>query len=232
MGKIKKAINYFTKSEIILWCCSVAFIILSFCIFDRSNYLTLAASLIGTTSLIFNAKGNPLGQVLIIIFSTIYGYISFSFGYYGEMLTYMCMSAPMAVISLISWLRNPYKGRIAEVTVNKIRRWEYPFMAALSLTVTVVFYFVLKAFGTANLIPSTVSVATSFAAVYLTFRRSPYFALAYAVNDIVLIVLWSLAAMQDISYVGVIVCFIIFLGNDIYSFVNWQRIQRRQAEEK
>ncbi len=230
MKKIKKIINYFTRGEIILWCSSVALIILSFCIFDRTNYLTLIASIIGTTSLIFNAKGNPFGQVLIIIFSTIYGYISFSFHYYGEMMTYMFMSAPMAIISLVSWLRNPYKGRHAEVTVNKIKKWEYPFAILLSGVVTLIFYFVLKTLGTANLIPSTVSVATSFAAVYLTFRRSPYFALAYALNDVVLIVLWSLAAMQDISYVGVIICFVIFLGNDIYSFINWRRIQRRQAK--
>ncbi len=230
--KIKEAINYFTKGEIILWCSSVILIILSFCIFDRENYLTLIASLVGTTSLIFNAKGNPFGQVLIIIFSTIYGYISFSFGYYGEMTTYVFMTLPMAVISLIAWLRNPFQGRRAEVTVNRVRKREYPIIIALSLIVTVVFYFILKYFGTANLLPSTLSVTTSFAAVYLTFRRSPYFALAYALNDIVLIVLWSLAAFEDISYIGVIVCFAIFLCNDLYSFINWRRIQRRQAQEK
>lgn len=50
-------------------------------------------------------------------------------------------------------------------------------------------YFILRAFNTANIIPGTISVTTSFVAVYLTFRRSPYFALAYAANDVVLIVL-------------------------------------------
>ena len=61
MNKIK---NYFTKSEILLWLCSVGFIVGSFAVFDRENYLTLTASVIGATSLIFNAKGNPFGQVL------------------------------------------------------------------------------------------------------------------------------------------------------------------------
>ena len=77
--------------------------------FDRENYLTLLASLIGVTSLIFNAKGNPFGQFLMVWFSLLYGVISFSFAYYGEMLTYLGMTMPMAVFSLISWLRNPYK---------------------------------------------------------------------------------------------------------------------------
>ena len=80
--------NYFSKLEIILWSSSVLLIIGSFCMFDRENYLTLLASLIGVTSLIFNAKGNPFGQFLMVWFSLLYGVISFSFAYYGEMLTY------------------------------------------------------------------------------------------------------------------------------------------------
>ena len=79
-----------------------------------------------------------------------------------------------------------------------------------------------------NILPSTLSVATSFAAVYLTFRRSPYFALAYAANDVVLIVLWILAAREDISYLSVIICFVMFLVNDLYGFVSWKRMEKRQ----
>lgn len=70
----------------------------------------------------------------------------------------------------------------------------------LSAVVTVVFYFILRAFHTANLLPSTISVTTSFLAVYLTARRSPLFAVAYAANDLVLILLWGLATLQDASY--------------------------------
>ena len=94
--------------------------------------------------------------------------------------------------------------------------------------VTVVFYFILTYFETANIVPSTLSVTTSFVAVYLTFRRDPYFAIAYAANDIVLVVLWVLASISDTKYISVVVCFVAFLVNDIYGFVNWRRIERRQ----
>lgn len=102
-------------------------------------------------------------------------------------------------------------------------------MLGLSVVVTIVFYFILKIWGTANLIPSTVSVTTSFIAAYLTFRRSPYYAIVYAMNDVVLIVLWVLAALSDISYVSVVVCFVAFLVNDLYGFINWRKMQRRQS---
>ncbi len=222
-------LKYFSKTEWSLWLCSMVFIIISFVLFDKENYLTLTASLIGVTSLIFNAKGNPIGQVLMIIFSLLYGVISYTFNYYGEMITYLGMTMPMAAVALIAWLKNPYKGNKAEVAVNRVRVKEYIFMSALTAVVTVLFYFILSAFGTANILPSTLSVTTSFVAVYLTFRRSPYFAIAYAANDIILIILWVLATAKNITYLSVVVCFAAFLVNDIYGFIAWRRMQKRQA---
>lgn len=229
MANIKRIIKYFTKTELTLWGLSLTIILTAFCIFDRHNYLTLIASLIGATSLIFNAKGNPIGQVLIIIFCTLYGYISYSFAYYGEMITYVCMSLPMAICALISWLKNPYNGNHAEVKINSISKREVFIMLILSVVVTIIFYFILKHFNTANLIPSTISITTSFIAVYLTFRRSPYFALAYGFNDIVLIVLWVMASITNINYVSMIVCFVTFLINDTYTFLNWEKMKIRQS---
>ncbi len=220
--------KYFSKFEIGLWCSSVGLILISFFIFDKTNYLTLAASLIGVTSLIFAAKGNPISQALMIVFSILYGIISYTFNYYGEMITYLGMTGPMALFALISWLRNPYKGRKSEVRVNKISRKEIIFMLILTAAVTVIFCFILDYFGTANMIPSTLSVTTSFIAVYLTFRRSAYYALAYAANDAVLIILWILAAITDISYISVIICFVVFLINDLYGFISWKKMSARQ----
>ena len=227
---LKKILNYFTKGEAALWLCSVTAIAASFLIFDRTDWLKLAASLIGITALIFNAKGNPAGQILIIVFSVLYGIISYSFAYYGEMITYMGMSAPLAVLAFISWVRNPYNGNRSEVKVNRIKRGEIVFMLILTAPVTVAFYFILDRFGTANLVPSTISVTTSFIAVYLTFRRSEFYALAYAANDLILIVLWVMAAISDISYLSVIICFAMFLINDLYGFISWRKMGKRQAD--
>lgn len=226
--KWKSMLSYFTKGEIALWGISVSLIVLSFFIFDRESYLTLTASLIGVTSLIFNAKGNPFGQFLMVIFSILYGIISFTFAYYGEMITYLGMTAPMAVFALISWLRNPYNGNKAEVRVNRLKLKEIIFMMLLTAVVTLIFYFILTAFHTANIIPSTLSVTTSFLAVYLTFRRSAFYAIGYAANDVVLIILWILATLSDISYLSVVICFVMFLANDIYGYINWSKMQKRQ----
>lgn len=230
--KAKARLNYFTKGEILLWSVSVLLIAVSFLAFEGGGILRPAASLIGVTSLIFNAKGNPFGQLLMVVFSVMYGIISYSFSYYGEMITYLGMTAPMAVFSLISWLKNPYNGNKSEVKVNKLSKKEIVFMLFLTTAVTAVFYYILAFFNTANLAPSTVSVTTSFLAVYLTFRRSEFYAVAYAANDLVLIVLWVLASVSNTSYISVVICFIIFFANDIYGFYSWSKMKKRQEAVK
>lgn len=227
MSKFK---NYFSKTDITLWLSSIFLIIVSFCIFDKESYMTLCASLIGVTSLIFSAKGNPFGQLLMIIFSLLYGIISYTFAYYGEMITYLGMTMPMAIFALISWLKNPYNGKKSEVKVDSLSANESIFMWIITVVVTILFYFILEYFNTSNIVPSTISVTTSFVAVYLTFKRSPYFALAYAANDIVLIILWVLASLSDVCYISVVVCFVAFLFNDIYGFISWQKMKLRQSK--
>lgn len=225
---LKSQFNYFTKGEKLLWAVSVLVILAAFAIFDGENYLTLAASFIGVTSLIYDAKGNPFGQALMVVFSLVYGIISFTFAYYGEMATYLGMTAPMSLFALVSWVKNPYKGNKSEVEISTLKKKDVFCMALSTTVVTIIFYFILGAFHTANLLPSTFSVATSFLAVYLTYKRSAWFALAYAANDVVLILLWGLASVSDKAYLSVATCFVMFFLNDTYTFVNWQRMHRRQ----
>ena len=226
---MKKIIRYFSKTEIALFLISSFVIVVSAIITPGTKWQSITASLIGALSLILNAKGNPIGQLLMIIFSVLYGIISYEQRYYGEMITYLGMTAPMAAFSLVSWLKNPYNGKRSEVKTSYINKRQIIFLTLLTTSVTFFFYFVLRYFNTANLAVSTLSVATSFAAASLTFLRSPWFAAAYASNDIVLLILWGTALYKDISYLSVFLCFMIFLVNDLYGFYNWRKMHNRQA---
>ena len=216
-----------TRFERGLWLSSVIVVAGTYIGFQAGDAMSLIASLIGVTALIFVAKGHVLGQVLTIVFAVFYGVISLGFRYYGEMITYLGMTAPMALLTLITWLRNPYKGS-AEVAVHRLTKRQGVCLLAVTVLVTAVFYFILRAMGNAVLLVSTLSVTTSFLASYLTAMRSPYYALAYAANDLVLIVLWVMAALTDISSVPMAACFTMFFLNDMYGFINWRRMEKRQ----
>ena len=219
-------IKNLTKFEKILWCVSVLAIALPFLIFKNGDILTLAASLIGVTALIFIAKGNVMGQILTIIFSILYSVISYRFRYFGEMITYAGMTLPSAAAAAVTWIKNPYKKN--EVRVNKLGKIHFAALPLTAIITTAVFYFILKYFNTANLILSTISVTTSFTACYLLIFRSNLYALAYAANDLVLIALWILASITDISYLPMVMCFVMFFANDLYGFYNWQKMKKRQ----
>lgn len=225
MNKFFKSI---TVVEWLIWCLSVTAVVVCFFVFKNTQYLYLVGTLIGVTALIFVSKGNPLGQVLTIVFSVFYGIISYTFKYYGEMLTYLGMTAPIAVWALISWLKNPYNGNKSEVKVNVLSRKEWCLFLTAAVIVTVAFYFVLRALKTSNLIISTVSVFTSFVAAYLTARRNRFYAVGYALNDVVLIIMWSLASRENTTYLPMAICFAAFLINDIYGFINWSIMHKRQ----
>ena len=218
-----------TRFEWALWMVSVAVVAGTYIGFQAGDALSLIASLIGVTALIFVAKGHVLGQLLTIVFAVFYGVISWELRYYGEVITYLCMTAPMALLALITWLRNPYKDS-AEVTVHRLTGRQWIVMLIAAAVMTAAFYFILRAVGNAALIVSTLSITTSFVASYLTAMRSPYYALAYAANDLVLIVLWVIAALADISNVPMVACFVMFFANDMYGFINWRRMEKRQAE--
>ena len=224
---IRRLFGTLTKFELTLWLLSVGVIVLSSVAVGITgagiDYLSTIASLIGVTSLIFIAKGNVVGQGLTVVFSLFYGFISFGFRYYGEMITYLGMTAPMAVLAIFTWLKHPSDKGAAEVLAAKLTKKRIVGLIFFTALATTVFGFILKALDTANLVVSTISVATSFIASYLTWCRSPYYALGYAANDIVLIVLWTAAAFEDPSSLAMVSCFTAFLANDIYGFISWKK---------
>ena len=230
--KLHNPLKHLTKWEWVLWIGSLTLIAAGFLICRRFDWLILTACLIGATSLIFVAKGHVVGQILGVVFSLCYGWISIQFHYYGEMITYVFMTMPIAIVSIVTWLRHPYEGNHAEVKIRHLKPLWWVILLALTAAVTAAFYFILDWFGTANLIFSTISIATSFSASALMLLRSPFYAIAYSLNDIVLIVLWILATVEDFSYLPMILCFVIFLVNDLYGFFNWQRMHRRQNDHR
>ena len=211
-----------------LWSISMLIVTVSNLVGGSFDVLTLAATWVGITSLIFAAKGNVWAQFLMVAFSILYGIISFRFRYWGEMITYLGMTLPMAVWSAVTWLRNPSAGSKSEVAIRKLEKKHFLFLLVLSIVVTGAFYFILRWLETPNIVFSTLSVTTSFLAASLTMLRSSYYALGYAANDLVLIVLWGLAAAKDPVYIPVIINFRIFFMNDMYGFISWKKRERTQ----
>lgn len=230
VNNMKHPIEQLSRREKVLWLGSLLIVLISNLLTESFDLLTLIAALVGVTSLIFAAKGNVWAQILMILFSILYGIISYRFRYWGEMITYLGMTMPMAIWSTYTWLKNPSKENGNEVEIQALSRGHAVALTMATIAVTAVFYGILRALDTPNIIFSTISVVTSFLAASLTMLRSSYYAVGYAANDVVLIVLWGLASVENPAYIPVVVNFMIFFINDMYGFVSWRRREVLQAK--
>ena len=64
----------------------------------------------------------------------------------------------------------------------------------------------------------------------MMLRRISYYALGFIANDIVLIVLWSISSVNDLSSLAMVACFSMFLFNDFYGFLRWKMREKEQLK--
>lgn len=110
----------------------------------------------------------------MIVFHLLYGIISYGFSYYGEMITYLGMTMPMSVYALVAWLKTRTKGNKSEVRVRTLNNKNRVIMWVSAIIVTTVFYFILKVFGTANIVPEHRFGDDELSRRLLNRQRTPY----------------------------------------------------------
>ncbi len=229
---LKKLFGDFEIKEWVLYLLSLVVVVGSNFFADEIDLINFFASALGVTMLIFIAKGKVFGQVLSVVFGVVYSIVALKFRYYSEIITYLGMSVPIAVFSIATWLKNPSCKGDGTVKIRKFNAKEFCILMILTVFVACTFYFILNALKTPSLIVSTISIATSFAASYLMLRRVAYYAIAYTLNDIVLIILWIIASVQNLSSLTMVACFFMFLINDLYAFVRWKIREKEQTKIK
>lgn len=220
------------KKDWTLYILSLAVVVGSNLFSETIDVFNLVSTIIGVTALIFIAKGNVWGQIFSLFFAVLYGITSYKSKYYGEVFICGLMTIPLSIFSIIVWIKNPFEKGKNVVKIRLLSFKEVVSTIILTSVVTLVFYFILQAFDTPNLIVSTVSICTSFLASYLMLRRNSYYAIAYTLNDIVLIVLWTLASIENLKNLPVVACFSMFLFNDLYAFFRWKAREKEQFVAK
>lgn len=230
MKNFLKSWNLFEKLFLLI---SLLIIIICFFLGTDKNILSLVTSILGVITVIFGAKGLVWAPVVNLLYNIVYIILSYTQGFYGEVLIYIFMMTPINIAMIISWLKNKSKEDENIVEVNKLNKKEYILLFGFTLVVAFGFYFILKALNTTALFISTISLIDSFIATYLLYRRCSNYALSYIVNDIILIVLWFYAIRNNgIAYLPMVLSFLVFLVNDIYGLISWKKRERKQNEKE
>lgn len=229
MKEFFKKLNWFERIFPIF---AIVALIVSFLVFKEKNWLSLISSLAGVVAFFCTAKGFFLAPFMSIVQSIFYLILSISQHYYGEMILggfYILFS----LATIFTWLKNRNKEDKSFVQVNKITKIEGILILPISALIGVGCYYMLRAFGTSELLTSTLSMVASLSASYLVLRRSSLYAIGYIINDIIVVVLWCFTIKNvGLEFLPTILGYALYFVNDVYALINWKLMERKQRKQK
>ena len=217
----------FTLFEKLLLVISIIVLLATGIIFN-SSIVTIICTVLFVLAIMLIAKGNYLGQIIGIVVTILYSYISYKNRYYGEIIINIGIVLPLYILGIISWIKHENK-ETKTVKINQIGFKEWLIALVLSIGVYFGIYYLLKSQNTNLLIVSTLSVVASLFGMYLNVRRSSYSFLLFIINDIILIFLWGIPSFKgDYTLVPLFINPIINLFNDSYGLYNWKKNEKLQ----
>lgn len=205
---------------------------IAFGVVFNSGALVIINAIVSSTAIFFIAKGMVIGNILGIGQCVLYSVISYFNNFYGEMILCLCITLPIYIASICTWLKNLRKSEKV-VKVNRMLSWkEWAISISIIACMTVGVYFLLRVLNTANLIVSTINVGLNIISGYLLIRRSEINFIFYILNNIVSIVLWStLIAGGALNNIPTLVLFVVFFILNVIGFINWVRLKKKQNKE-
>ena len=217
----------FTLFEKLLLVISIIVLLATGIIFN-SSIVTIICTVLFVLAIMLIAKGNYLGQIIGIVVTILYSYISYKNRYYGEIIINIGIVLPLYILGIISWIKHENK-ETKTVKINQIGFKEWLIALVLSIGVYFGIYYLLKSQNTNLLIVSTLSVVASLFGMYLNVRRSSYSFLLFIINDIILIFLWGIPSFNgDYTLVPLFINPIINLFNDSYGLYNWKKNEKNR----
>lgn len=196
----------------------------------KSNVISFFASFLGILTALFSSKAKWYAYIVGIVQLVFYCTASYLSTNYGELLLSIIIVFPMYIYTLLTWKKNNDVNN--NVVVNKLNKKEVIIVLASQFVLYFIYYFVLRAFNTPLVIVATFSILTRTLAVYFMSRRSPFGYLSYITNDIVSIVIWCIPLFNgDLSYLPIIINFVLSLVNDINAIFRWRRLSKIQNQQ-
>lgn len=193
----------------------------------KGTWIDLGYSLFYFWTALLLAKGKYSCYIVGIISTFFYAFVSYSNSYYGEVIIAMCCTLPLMIIGLVNWLR--HQDNTNTVIIKEITKKELILVLLSQVVMFFGYYYLLKAFNTNNLLVSTFSVVASVIATYLTARRCEHGFIGFIINDLILIILWSIPVINgELNIIPILICPVLLLINDIYGAYNWRRIKYNQ----
>lgn len=196
----------------------------------KDTLLSLTASLTGIWCVVLVAKGKLSNYMFGLINVSLYAYLSYQQGYYGEVMLNVLYFLPMQFIGYYFWKKNMKESDEGskDVIVNFLSNKGRIFWLTISGISIYLYGLLLKKLG-GNLpfFDSTSTVLSVIAQILMTFRYVEQWILWIFVN-IVTIILWVTTLSKGGVNITMVVMWSAYLINSTYGLYNWIKIYNNQ----
>ena len=206
----------------------ICVILLTLGLVFHSSWVIIVNALLITTSFLLS-KAIVLGNVVGLVQVAFYIYISFQNKYYGEIISCALTSIPIYIATFITWIRNKDNGQIK--INNRFGYKELILTIAIIFCLSFGFYYLLRAFNTANLIISTVSLCLGCFKGYLQIRRSELNFVFSLINRVITFVLWLCIVLEgSLGYIPTVVTYAMYFTLDVFGLIVWLKLKKKQKK--
>lgn len=198
----------------------------------KSPWYVLVNAILALMCVFTQAKGKVSTQFIGVIYFCFYIFITYSQKLYGEAILYLTIMLPMYVYGIVHWLKNRNKEENVVIVRSNLSSKEWCLMSVALLILSVGVYVLLKVLGTAELLISTLSFVSMLPAVYLLIRRCKWNQVVFLINDVIVPLLWLAMVLNGESiFITLVVYHFFQLTYDVYGFVNWIKLEKRQKSD-
>ena len=187
------------------------------------------AGVTGVICVVLVARGNILNYIFGFVNVSLYAFISYKAGLYGDAALNALYYFPMQFIGWYSWVRRREEAESVTVVARRMVACERVYLALTSILLTAIVAWILYLFNDPQPVKDSATSVLSVIAMFLMVRRfMEQWTLWVAVN-IISIVMWSIALLKGESHSALmVIMWIFYLANSINGWITWVRLSKNR----
>ncbi len=194
---------------------------------ESADIVGSAAGISGVICVVMVARGNIMNYLFGVINVSLYAYISFKAGLYGDAALNALYYFPMQFIGWFSWVKKREEAESVTVVARRMSRSQRVWLSLACVILTAVVAWILHISGDPQPVKDSATTVLSVIAMFLMVRRfMEQWTLWVAVN-IISIVMWSIALINGQSHSALmVIMWVFYLANSVNGWITWVRLSK------
>ena len=181
----------------------------------------------GVVCVVMVARGNIINYLFGIINVSLYAWISFKAGLYGDAALNAIYYLPMQFIGWYSWVGRREKQESVTIIARRLKKQERIIVAITSVLIVILVAYLLKYFNDPQPLKDSTTTVLSVMAMFLMVTRFMEQWILWVIVNIISVVMWTIAFSAGESHSALmILMWIFYLINSLNGWITWLKLSR------